>query len=115
MTSFEINAVRELPLDEFDALLEAARAEGFRALDRLVDDWQAKTNRFDRLGEALFVARSAGALIGIGGLVDAVEAHARETFSRLVLCTSDANAAAFYTALGYRACDAVTHTHQKQL
>jgi len=35
---------------------------------RLADEWASGANRFDRPGEALFVARSAGDVVGVCGL-----------------------------------------------
>ncbi len=52
----------------FEALRAEAQAEGYRHLDRLAADWAAGAVRFDREGEALFVAYANGALAGIGGL-----------------------------------------------
>ncbi|HSF83720.1 MAG TPA: GNAT family N-acetyltransferase [Anaerolineales bacterium] len=46
----------------------AANREGFKALQRLRDDWQAGVNRFSALGEAFYVARCDGALVGVCGL-----------------------------------------------
>ena len=59
--------VDHLPVD-FDALRIEARAEGFRQIERLAADWEARTTRFDREGEALLAARVNGVLAGIGGL-----------------------------------------------
>src|SRR6266478_7967443 len=52
----------------FDALRVEALAEGFRQVERLAADWEARTTRFDRDGEALPAARLNGVLVGIGGL-----------------------------------------------
>jgi GNAT superfamily N-acetyltransferase len=57
----------DLPTD-FADLREEARAEGFRQIERLATDWDARTTRFDRDGEVLFAARVNGTLAGIGGL-----------------------------------------------
>jgi GNAT superfamily N-acetyltransferase len=54
--------------DGFDALGDAARAEGHGMLDRLARDWAAGADRYARAGEALLAARIDGALAGIGGL-----------------------------------------------
>lgn len=62
----------ELDRELLAGLVSEGRAEGFRFLDRLVDDWRTGANRFDRPGEILLVATSAGPaparVIGIGGL-----------------------------------------------
>ncbi len=54
--------------DGFDALCEAARAEGHGMLDRLARDWEAGIDRYTRAGAALLAVRIDGALAGIGGL-----------------------------------------------
>src|SRR6185295_8902008 len=45
-----------------------SEAAGSRIVRRLVDDWTAGANRFDRPGEALFGALMAGRLVGVCGL-----------------------------------------------
>src|SRR5215472_3520955 len=57
----------ELPAG-FDLLRAEARAEGYRHVDRLADEWRAGTMRFDREGEALITAHLDGDLAGLGGL-----------------------------------------------
>ena len=42
-------------------LVKQSVAEGYRHLERLVEDWKSGTNRFDRENEALFVATYADA------------------------------------------------------
>ena len=51
-----------------DALLTESEQEGVRFVRRLVDEWTAGTNRFDRPGEAIFVARIGGRIVGVCGL-----------------------------------------------
>ncbi len=50
------------------ALRTEALADGFRALERLVTEWEEGTLRFDRPGEALMMARGDGRCVGIGGI-----------------------------------------------
>jgi len=50
------------------ALVSESEEEGLRFVRRLVDDWDAGTNRFDRPGEALFVARLDTRPVGVCGL-----------------------------------------------
>jgi GNAT superfamily N-acetyltransferase len=57
----------ELPAG-FDVLRAEARAEGYRHVDRLADEWRAGTMRFDGEGEALIAAHLGGDLAGLGGL-----------------------------------------------
>ncbi|HEY9661636.1 MAG TPA: GNAT family N-acetyltransferase [Allocoleopsis sp.] len=41
---------------------------GFRAIDRLITDWETGANRFDRPEEALFIARQGDRILGVCGL-----------------------------------------------
>lgn len=59
--------VETLPPD-MDHLARAASAEGFGFVQRLMDEWRCGANRFDRPGEALFVARAGPMPIGVCGL-----------------------------------------------
>ena len=59
--------IDELPAD-FDTIRAEARAEGYRFLDRLAKDWASGAMRFDRPGEGLLTAYSAGVLAAIGGI-----------------------------------------------
>ena len=56
-----------LPAD-LGELQEEARAENFRYVDRLADEWAAGTNRFAQEGEVPLAARVEGRLAGIDGL-----------------------------------------------
>ena len=51
-----------------EALRAEAASEAFRFMDRLIEEWRANTNRFDRSGEALLGAYEAADLLGVGGL-----------------------------------------------
>ena len=63
-----IHHVTELPCDIED-LVDKSREEGFRFLERLLQEWRDRVNRFSAPGEALFVARSPeGQLCGVCGL-----------------------------------------------
>ena len=57
-----------IPACDFGPLLAESRAEGYRFLARLRDEWESGANRFDRGGEALYVARRGGVWVGICGL-----------------------------------------------
>ena len=50
------------------ALRQEAAREGFRFLERLVDDWAAGTNRFEASGEKLIGAFVGEQLVGVAGL-----------------------------------------------
>lgn len=50
------------------AMKVEASAEGYRFLQRLFDEWEAGTTRFDREGEKLLTAHADGVMAAIGGL-----------------------------------------------
>jgi GNAT superfamily N-acetyltransferase len=61
----------------FAAMQTEARAEGYRFLDRLAAEWEARTAHFARPGEKLLAAHFDNELAGIGGLtLDPVVSHA---------------------------------------
>jgi GNAT superfamily N-acetyltransferase len=63
-----IEPISDLPLDQLRPLVAESLVQGFQLLRRLVDDWDAGTNRFALPGETLLVARGAGRIIGVCGL-----------------------------------------------
>jgi GNAT superfamily N-acetyltransferase len=63
-----VEPLTELSLDRLAPLLAEARRAGFRALDRLVEDWASGANRFEGPGEALFAALDGGRVVGVCGL-----------------------------------------------
>lgn len=50
-------------------LLGASLGESIRNVERLVQNWMDGSTRFNRRGEALLVAASAGDVVGVGGLL----------------------------------------------
>lgn len=143
--------ITSLPV-EISELASLAADEGFRHLQRLIEDFESGANTFSAPGEILCEVRVQKActwhLAGIGGLnVDpfkpdgrtgrirrvyihphfrrrglgrllmaALEQHARGHFGQLLLFTTDANAAEFYTQLGYQSVhDHTRVSHRKQL
>lgn len=60
------------PLDslpeDIDGLLRASQAEGHNLVQRLVDEWEDGSNRFDGPGEAILEARLGSRLAAVGGL-----------------------------------------------
>jgi GNAT superfamily N-acetyltransferase len=56
-----VQRIESLDEDLLAPLVKQSAAEGYRHLERLVDDWKSGTNRFDRENEALFVATCADA------------------------------------------------------
>ena len=73
-----IERLVELPPDGVRELLVEGEEAGSRIVRRLVDEWAARANRFDRPGEALFGAWMTGRLVGVCGLnVDPYAGDAR--------------------------------------
>ena len=58
----------DMPANAFVSLVAESEREGWRFVGRLADEWAAGTNRFDQPGEALFIARVGGLIIGVCGL-----------------------------------------------
>jgi GNAT superfamily N-acetyltransferase len=63
-----LRRIADLPHDQLDALAALARGEGYRLLDRMVDEWRSGTSRFDAPGELLLGVYDEGAVIAIGGI-----------------------------------------------
>jgi GNAT superfamily N-acetyltransferase len=63
-----ISRIDALCITSIRPLLESSLNERFQFLQRLTDDWDAGRNRFDRKGEALFVAASDDHIVAICGL-----------------------------------------------
>jgi ribosomal protein S18 acetylase RimI-like enzyme len=63
-----VERLRQSPAEVLGTLVADSEANGVRFVRRLIDEWSTGVNRFDRPGEALFVARHAGAIVGVCGL-----------------------------------------------
>lgn len=63
----EVTPVESVPGDVGE-LLTASRIEGYDFVERLVDEWETGSNRFERPGEAFFEVRRDGRLVAVGGL-----------------------------------------------
>lgn len=63
-----IRKVVELDTRKLAPLVEESSGEGFRHLQRLVSDYDSGRNRFDKEGEALFLAYHRHGIAGVGGL-----------------------------------------------
>ncbi|MGE0047292.1 MAG: GNAT family N-acetyltransferase [Hyphomonadaceae bacterium] len=61
-----IRITDELP--DLSTLRAEARAEGYRHMERLADEWESGAQRFDKPGEALFAVFMEGEVAGIGGV-----------------------------------------------
>jgi GNAT superfamily N-acetyltransferase len=68
MDDMTIERVFALPGEDVKELVDESAAAGFALVQRLVADWDSGANRFDQPGEALFLARRAGRVIGVCGL-----------------------------------------------
>ena len=64
----ESERVATLEADALAPLIAESETSGLRFVRRLADEWATAANRFDRPGEALFVARDGAAIVGVGGL-----------------------------------------------
>lgn len=80
MNQTEIQPIAHLPPQIAD-LENAALAEGFRFLTRLISEWHSGANRFDAPGECLMAAYLNERLVGIGGL--SVDPYAEAGVGRL--------------------------------
>ena len=63
-----VDQLLEPPGNCLGPLIAESESHGLRFVRRLVDEWTSGTNRFDRPGESLFVARIAGEAVGVCGL-----------------------------------------------
>ena len=63
-----IERISDLGAGQVAALVADSEAQGVRFVRRLAEEWVSGANRFDQPGEALFVARDDGRVVGVGGL-----------------------------------------------
>ncbi|MEK3888061.1 GNAT family N-acetyltransferase [Bacillus sp. FSL K6-3431] len=63
-----IERVTSLEQYELDLLIDDSLSEGYKFIKRLVDEYATGSNRFDKSGESLYVAKINDEVIGIGGL-----------------------------------------------
>lgn len=63
-----VTQIRGLNVDDIYPLVLESEMEGFRFVRRFYDEYVSGTNRFDRDGEALFVAYQLNQIVGICGL-----------------------------------------------
>ncbi|MCM3782306.1 GNAT family N-acetyltransferase [Neobacillus mesonae] len=68
MEEIEILRMKSSDILKLMPLVEESTNEGFRHIKRLVTDYEAKVNRFDTDGEALFLASKNGDIVGVCGL-----------------------------------------------
>ncbi|MFT4412832.1 GNAT family N-acetyltransferase [Fredinandcohnia humi] len=69
MGEYEVKQINNLFNLDLNTLIKQSKEEGFRFVERLVNDYKNGTNTFNNLGEALFgVFNEKGELVAIGGL-----------------------------------------------
>ncbi|MCM3628284.1 GNAT family N-acetyltransferase [Paenibacillus glycanilyticus] len=68
MNELHITKAAPLIVENLKRLVDESTGEGFRHVLRLANDYEAGTNRFDKEGEALFIAIQHGEIVGICGL-----------------------------------------------
>ena len=59
---------RAMVCPDLDDLAEVASAEGYSFVRRAIAEWRSGGNRFDRPGEAFFLALDAGGIVGMCGV-----------------------------------------------
>lgn len=69
MGKYEVKQIKNLLNFNLDSLVKQSKEDGFRFVDRLVNDYKNGINTFSHFGEGLFgVFNESGVLIAIGGL-----------------------------------------------
>ena len=68
MLELDIHQQRQLPECGLAELVRESQATGFPFVQRLVDQWQSRANRFEQPGEAFFTAMAGSRVVGVGGL-----------------------------------------------
>ncbi|MED4619596.1 GNAT family N-acetyltransferase [Priestia megaterium] len=69
MEQFELKQIKDLLDVNLTDLVTESKKEGFRFLERLINDYKNGTNNFSRSGEFLYgVFNKEGLLIAIGGI-----------------------------------------------
>src|SRR5882762_6981156 len=63
-----VERLPDLQPERLAPLIAESERHGLRFVRRLANEWASGVNRFDRPGEALFVARSSTDVVGVCGL-----------------------------------------------
>jgi GNAT superfamily N-acetyltransferase len=66
--TISVHSITDLSPDALAPLIAESEREGWGFVRRLADEWAVATNRFDRPGEVLFVARMDKGIVGVCGL-----------------------------------------------
>ncbi|SBS38059.1 acetyltransferase [Marinomonas spartinae] len=135
----KIEKVEQLPSD-IETLITESQLEGFRFLARLQNDFVSGVNKFNKNGETLVTVRVDGKLVAIGGinrqddcarlrrfyvskcsrrlgvgreLLEFLEKHASQYFTKVTLFTDTLQANQFYEACGYLPVNRHHVSHEK--
>ncbi|MFA9556825.1 hypothetical protein ACERII_05955 [Evansella sp. AB-rgal1] len=88
MQEYKVMKIDNLLDFDLDCIVKQSKEEGFRFVERLLDDYKSGTNTFNHLGEALFaILNDKGKIIAIGGVN--LDPYSNETYvrkSKKVLC-----------------------------
>ncbi|PFE01048.1 N-acetyltransferase [Bacillus cereus] len=69
MKDFEVREIQDIFYNDLTHLVQESKQDGFRFLERLVNDYKIGINTFDKPGESLYgVFNKKNVLVGIGGL-----------------------------------------------
>ena len=69
MEGFKVKKIKDLLVIDSDQMVKESKDEGFRFIERLVNDYKNDSNTFHQLGESLYgVFNNEGVLVAIGGL-----------------------------------------------
>ncbi|OEH93130.1 GNAT family N-acetyltransferase [Bacillus solimangrovi] len=69
MEQFETSKITNLLINEIDPLVHESKEDGFRFVERLVNDYTKGTNKFNKKGEALYgVYNQSNELVAVGGI-----------------------------------------------
>ncbi|MBD3922960.1 GNAT family N-acetyltransferase [Paenibacillus sp. PR3] len=53
---------------DLDILLAESKSQGYRFIQKLIDEYESGDNQFNKQGESLYVAIIDGTVVGVGGL-----------------------------------------------
>jgi GNAT superfamily N-acetyltransferase len=76
-----IEKIDQISLKDIAELLEESIDEGFRHIERLMNEFESGLNRFDKPGETLYVAVLESRIVGVGGLN--IDPYSNATVGRL--------------------------------
>ncbi|PLZ07943.1 GNAT family N-acetyltransferase [Fischerella thermalis] len=68
MERIDIDRISEIQAGSINHLVEESLSQGFRFVERLIQEYWSGLNCFDKSGEVLLTASVQGTVVGIGGL-----------------------------------------------